>query len=224
MAHQSALAQLTHTTSTVRRSRRNLLRDMTVRAATIEASREQTRRKRRRDALTHHCRLRERVSRAYAGLAALLDIAGSPEFQKFIDSYGKPLPLWGGTTTFSPGGDMMDVHWRWTSSIVLTPTGMLVQNYGENSGDHGVTFELDRHEGPFSAMFFYAVEDAWLRTKALWRIATPFALDLKEMAEHGDKSDIYSTQVLFEFFVECADPKKLDQFMRRALGLATHRV
>jgi hypothetical protein len=205
----------------------DLMADMAARAEEISRRKERERRRNLKDHLTSLNRTAARVGLALQGIDALSAIGKSRQLQELLKARGKSLRVWGGEHTSTAGYDMADVHWRWVSFIELTTDALIVHNYHAISGDYGTTFKIEHFVGnpPPLVYFPHAVEDRLLRTRPLWRIATANAIEEEDEDDPAwvekDREDVnflYSTELLFEILVSCADPKKFKKLIRDAIS------
>ncbi len=146
---------------------------------------------------------------------ALCEIGLSSEFQELIATQKRLFVLWDGSETISPGGDMVGIVWHWANYIHLTGDGIRLETHHEYGTKAQEALSIERDDSDYlSAIIPYGVDDTFLRTRLLWKIATPYPLDIKEVLRHNDRSVIQTTDMLFEILAECADPKKLERYFR----------
>jgi hypothetical protein len=203
-----------------------LLAQIAVKAAEANRQREIARRHRRRSEMEVNRRMHARVQLALQGVSALCALGASPEFQSLLRTHGGSFVIWGDEDARTAGGDMSDVYWRWVSKIELREHELVLHNYTATSGNYGSTYKLDRFEGGHQSFmhFPYAVEDDFLRTRILWRIATPNKFyDYKDESREyrrrmlEDPNFVYNIDWLFEILVTCANSKEFEELVADAI-------
>lgn len=191
-------AQITHA---------NLLNDMQSAAAQLAERNILERKRQRRLAVMGKRSFRIRTQTAVRGLNALCNIGASEEFQSLIAAHGAPIIIWGGSKGSSPGGDMVDTYWEYIGVIMLGAASLRIAQCVKTNGS---MLSLPREY--FFATVPYAVEDNFLRSRLLSKITTAMAMDSKDM--HADP---YTTEAIFEVLIECADPERLESYIRECI-------
>lgn len=226
MVQTALLTTVSRAANKQSRVNHKLLADMAAKAADTAKQKEIARRYKLRRELDQQHRIASRVRLALQGVDALCALGSSPQFEELIKVRGKSLTVWGGKKIISPGYDMADIHWKWVSMIELRATELVLYNYTASSGNHGSTFTIDRFgDAPPPLVHFpYALDDELLRTRHLWRIATTDAIEeLDEDTPEFYKKEresvnfVYSTELLFETLVMCANPKEFTRLIRNAI-------
>lgn len=208
MINRGAQALVNEAATRAEHVRASLLKDMSSAAERLERQNEKARKRQIRQGLAHQRQLRMRVSTALRGLNALCAIGASTEFQSLIKAQGGPITLWGGSSgPRSPGGDMADVCWEYVGALTLTTSGVKIEYYSKTND------KIDWYADPLFVTIPYSVEDNFLRSRPLLRIGTASALDLDKL----HNTEIYTTEAIFEVFVECAEPKLFEKYFRRAV-------
>ncbi|HEX5774805.1 MAG TPA: hypothetical protein VFY28_02500 [Candidatus Paceibacterota bacterium] len=178
-------------------------------AVRITEDREREGRRQRIVSIQHERLLRKRIELACRGVAQLCALAQAPEIQALLSTQGRPIVL------FGEGNKLVGRNYYQTTIIYLTMTELMVMDYDWLEGS-----KPDPQNGPLYLSFPYAVPDALLHSKRLRLIATPYPIDW-DVTNHflGKEGISYQgiRDVLFEILVECADPKKFEAYLLRAL-------
>lgn len=192
--------------------------DMEQRANDLVLYAKRSRRDRLEGYVEFTAKRRTLILLALQGIHNLCDVGRSVEFQALLRARKRPLVLVGGTESFSAGYDMADVHWRWTAYIELDHEAVRVRCYTESSGDWGRTYKRDQNVDQID--FLYSVENSFLRTLALNKIATNYRIDLEWVEKSKDVNVRLSSDNLFETLIRCADDEYVAGLFRTALCIS----
>lgn len=178
-----------------------------VRNEELVLQRANTQKRKRLQAVQRLRTLNKRLARAVQGVMALSDVCTTPEVQALIKT-GGGLSLWNGSIRIGGDGGIMECRF----GIALTVDGLFIYDQTSYDGKLDVTA---------SSMFLLPYHgDLFLCSLRLGHIATasgcnPYTETKRYESLDGNSTD--PTNILFQVLADCANPRMLARYLRKAI-------